>query len=150
MFPLSSMQDTQDFPFTGVRFEMTLQRSCHARHPLPFISIVLLLAFAGSAQSEPAGHDYPTYARVEYVNDCAAKGGKLVNLYQCSCAIDRIAERLSYDEFVEAQTFAKYSSLPGEGGGIFRDSQQAKNEAKLYRELEADAWRSCGLGKPPP
>ena len=72
-------------------------------------------------------------------------GGKLANLYQCSCAIDRIANSLSYDEFVEASTYAKYSGLPGEGGGIFRDSDQARTMAKRYREAEAEAYRSCGL-----
>ena len=35
--------------------------------------------------------------------------------------------------------------LPGEGGGIFRDSSEAKDRAKLYRELEREARSSCGL-----
>ena len=75
---------------------------------------------------------------MEFVQDCIGRhGGKLENLYQCSCAIDRIANTLSYDEFVEASTYAKYASLPGEGGGIFRDSDQAKQMAKRYRETEA-------------
>ena len=128
---------------------MTLQRSCHARARVPLVCVFLVLA-AGPVLGDPVAHDYPTVARVEYVNDCAAKGGKLANVYQCSCAIDRIAQRLSYDDFVEASTFAKYASLPGEGGGIFRDSERARSQAKLYRELEADAWRACGLGAPPP
>jgi len=85
-------------------------------------------------------------ARVEFVQECiATHGGKLENLYQCSCAIDRIANALSYDEFVEASTYAKYSTLPGEGGGIFRDSDTAKQMAKRYRETQAEAYRSCGL-----
>ena len=85
---------------------------------------------------------------MEFVQECIAKhGGKLENLYQCSCAIDRIANSLSYDDFVEASTYAKYSSLPGEGGGIFRDSDQARQMAKRYREVEAEAYRSCGLGR---
>jgi hypothetical protein len=127
---------------------MTMQRLCHARLGLPLLCIFCLLASAGPVRGDSVTHDYPTYARVEYVNDCIVKGGKLSNLYQCSCAIDRIAKRLSYDEFVEASTFAKYASLPGEGGAIFRDSQQARSQAKLYRELESDTWRACGLGAP--
>jgi hypothetical protein len=91
-------------------------------------------------------NDYPTSARVEYVQECIAKnGGNLSDLYKCSCAIDRMADHLTYDDFVEAQTFAHYSTLGGEGGGIFRDPDHAKERAKLFRTLEADAYRACGL-----
>ena len=71
------------------------------------------------AAAEPApapAHDYPTIARVEYVNECIGKnGGKLAALYQCSCAIDRIANALAYDDYVEASTYAKYADLAGPG-----------------------------------
>jgi hypothetical protein len=91
-------------------------------------------------------NDYPTSARVEYVQECVAKnGGNLSNLYKCSCAIDRMADHFTYDDFVEAQTFAHYSSLGGEGGGIFRDTDRAKERAKLFRTVEADAYHACGL-----
>jgi hypothetical protein len=68
-------------------------------------------------------------------------------VYQCSCVIDDIANTLSYDDFVEASTFAHYATLPGEGGGIFRDSEQAKARAKQFRELEKKAYLACGLSK---
>jgi hypothetical protein len=101
-----------------------------------------------TARSDTPVNDYPTVARVEYVNECiGANGNTLAALYQCSCALDRIAARLNYDEFVEAGTYAKYATLPGEGGGIFRDSAEAKKLAKLYRELESEAHRSCGLAR---
>jgi hypothetical protein len=77
-------------------------------------------------------------------------GGKLEDLYKCSCVIDRLAEHLSYDDFVEASTFAHYSTLPGEGGGIFRDPDKAKERTKLYRGLETDAYHACGLKPPGP
>ena len=66
-------------------------------------------------------------------------------MYQCSCVIDDIANTLAYDDFVEVSTFARYATLPGEGGGIFRDSDQAKARAKQFRELEKNAYRACGL-----
>jgi hypothetical protein len=101
------------------------------------------------AHSDPLPNDYPTAARVEFVQDCMARhGGKLEDLYKCSCVIDRMAEKLSYDDYVEAATFAHYSTLPGEGGGIFRDPERAKEKAKLYRALESNAYKACGL--PPP
>jgi hypothetical protein len=103
------------------------------------------------AHSDPLPNDYPTSARVEFVQDCMARaGGNLADLYKCSCVIDRMAEKLSYDDYVEAATFAHYSTLPGEGGGIFRDPDRAKERAKLYRTVEADAYRACGLKQPGP
>lgn len=120
---------------------MKLQYLCH------LIRIFVLIGCAGTATAAPA-NDYPTVARVEYVNDCIARnGGKLAALYQCACAIDRIANALSYDDYVEASTFAKYATLPGAGGGIFRDSDQARHLAKSFRDLEADALRGCGMAQ---
>ena len=125
---------------------MTMQRVCQMRRLPLLLGTTCLLTLPAAAGDLPV-HDYPTVARVEFVQECIRQhGGKLENLYQCSCAIDRIANALTYDEFVEASTYAKYSSLPGEGGGIFRDSEQARQMAKRYRETEAEAYRSCGLG----
>ena len=91
-------------------------------------------------------NNYPTYARVQFVQDCAARaGGSEADVYKCSCVIDKLAQTLTFDEFVESSTFAHYATLPGEGGGIFRDPQGAKDQTKRYRTLEADAYRSCGL-----
>ena len=91
-------------------------------------------------------NDYPTSARVEYVQECIAKnGGNLADLYKCSCVIDRVADHLTYDDFVEASTFARYATLPGEGGGEFRDPERAKERTKLYRSIETEAYRACGL-----
>jgi hypothetical protein len=118
------------------------------RHQLHCFKVLFLVAcgVALPAHSDPAGHDYPTVARVEYVQECIEKKGAAVaNVYKCSCAIDWIAKQLTYDEYVEAQTYSKYATLPGEGGGIFRDSAEAKEKTKLYRTLEAAAFKGCGL-----
>jgi hypothetical protein len=101
---------------------------------------------ADAPKASAPRNDYPTIARVEYVQECITRnGGSLSDLYKCSCAIDRMADHLTYDDFVEAGTFARYATLGGEGGGIFRDSDHAKERAKLYRSIEADAYRACGL-----
>jgi hypothetical protein len=112
---------------------------------------VFLLAFSSVYAEESAAvkvpvHNYPTLARVEYVNNCMAKtSDKLAGMYQCACAIDRIADALSYDDFVESSTFAKNATLPGEGGAIFRDSDRARQLAKRYRELESVSLNACGM-----
>jgi hypothetical protein len=138
---------------------MKLQYLCHM--PTLFvlagaIGFIGACAVAGPAFGETPGsgadaaaapaHDYPTVARVEYVNECIAKnGGQLAALYQCSCAIDRIANALSYDEYVESSTYAKYATLAGQQGGIFRDSEHARQLAKSFRDLESNSLHSCGL-----
>jgi hypothetical protein len=102
--------------------------------------------WALTARTAPPANDYPTAARVEYVQDCMRRNaGGLADLYRCSCAIDMLAKHLTYDEYVEAATFAHYASAPGEAAGIFRDTPRAKERAKLYRSLEVEAFRSCGL-----
>jgi hypothetical protein len=130
---------------TDKRRPLMMQRLCH-KASLRGLAITVLACGSAHAADAPPANDYPTHARVEYVNECIAKhGSKLSAVYQCSCAIDTIAKTLTYDEFVEGATFVKYATLPGEGGGIFRDSEKAKSTAKRYRELEANALRSCGL-----
>ena len=107
------------------------------------------VAVNAPAKVEAAVSDFPTLARVEYVQECINRtGGKQTNLYQCACVVDRIAEVMRYDAFVEASTYARYSTLPGEGGGIFRDTDEAKEKAKLFRAVEAKAFVACNLKGP--
>jgi hypothetical protein len=101
---------------------------------------------AGAAATAAPAHDYPTVARVEYVNDCIGKnGGKLAALYQCACAIDRIANALPYDDYVEASTYAKYATLAGQAGAVFRDADKGRHLAKSFLDLEAKSLRDCGM-----
>jgi hypothetical protein len=132
-----------------VRKSATLNAS--RRTLIGLAMLVALCWCALPAHSDPLPNDYPTSARVEFVQDCMARnGGKLEDLYKCSCVIDRLAEHLTYDDYVEASTFAHYSTLSGEGGGVFRDPEHAKERAKLYRSLEGDAFHKCGLKPPAP
>jgi hypothetical protein len=59
-----------------------------------------------------------------------------------------LAKDLTYDDFVEWGTYARNASLAGERGGVFRDSDEAREKAKKYRALEANAYKSCGLPAP--
>ena len=115
-----------------------------------FGAAIIALFAAAPLRADAPGHDYPTIARIEYVQECVNRtGGKQGAMYQCACAIDRIAEKLTYDEFVEASTYAHYSTLPGEGGGIFRDTDEARQKAKLFRTIESDAYKACNVPSPP-
>jgi hypothetical protein len=131
---------------------MPLQRLCQQR-PALLLSMIGLstaaLCPAVTVGGDAPVNNYPTAARVEYVNECIAnQRDSLANVYQCSCVIDRIADTLTYDEFVESITFARYAGLPGEAGGIFRDSDDGRQRARRFRELEQQAYKTCGLAKP--
>ena len=114
-----------------------------------FGAAILALCACVPARAAAPANDFPTVARVEYVREGMNRsGGRESALYQCACAIDRIADKLTYDEFVEATTFARYATLPGEGGGIFRDSDDAKKKAKLFHTIEDEAFRLCNVPQP--
>lgn len=107
-----------------------------------------LAALAATLAPAAYGNDFPTQARVEYVLRCMdANGGQNYdNLYACVCAIDRIAESFTFDEFTEAEAFALMRSTPGERGGVFRDPDRARALQKKYQETVAAAERSCRVG----
>lgn len=116
-------------------------------------SIVLLaLGFAGglapaaSFAATPA-NDYPTLDRVEYVLACArdGAGSPRENIYKCTCAIDAIAARLTYDEYIEFSTSANAISIGGERGEVMRGYTQGKDNAGKYRKVQAEARQACFL-----
>jgi len=96
--------------------------------------------------------DYPTLERVDHVLTCMrTNGGQNVdNLYACSCEIDIIAQQLGFDEFSEARTFEIYKRMPGEKGGLFRDSARAKEVVGKLDQARADAKKRCFVGKKVP
>ena len=91
-------------------------------------------------------NNYQTRDRVEYVFNCIAKhGGKLdyVTQYACGCKIDKIAEKLSFEEYEAASTFTMLRSTPGENGSVFRDPKQSKELRTRLKEAEVYAEESC-------
>ena len=93
--------------------------------------------------------EYPTLERVDHVLTCmAAHGGQTVdNLYACACEIDVVAQQLSFDDFTEARTFEIYKRMPGEKGGLFRDSERAKKVVGQLEQARADAKKRCFIGR---
>jgi hypothetical protein len=137
---------------------MGIKRPLMNTHHKPFILSIALVAIVSgctvtpekpveSALVEPAPliSDYPTRDRVEYVLNCVAQHGGLtyITQYACGCKIDKIAEKLKFDEFEAAKTFSYLRSTPGEAGGVFRDPAQSKDLRKRLKEAEAYAEKSC-------
>ncbi len=90
-------------------------------------------------------NDYPTRDRVEYVLNCVAQHGGLsyINQYACGCKLDKIAEKLSFNEFESAKTFSYLKSMAGDAGNMARDPKQSKDLRKQLKEAEESAEKSC-------
>jgi hypothetical protein len=90
-------------------------------------------------------NDFPTQARVEYVLGCMeSRGGQTYeNLYSCTCVIDKIAEEIAYDEYVEGEVFTQLRSTPGERGGVFRDPERASLLTQKLNDITEVAEKSC-------
>ena len=110
----------------------------------------LILALATVLAGHAAiANEYPTLERVDHVLTCMrTHGGQTVdNLYACSCEIDVIAQKVNFDDFAEARTFEIYKRMPGEKGGLFRDSDRANEIVSQLDQARADAKKRCFIGR---
>ena len=109
---------------------------------LPLVSLCGLL----SAAAAPArANDFPTSDRVLYVQECmrANPGPYYEMVSKCSCALDRLAGEVSYDDYVNMSTIANAMTIGGERGSELRDNESIKPAAKRYRELQAQVQKAC-------
>lgn len=113
-------------------------------------ALVLALSLA-SLSGAAAANDYPTLERVDHVLTCMkSNGGQNVdNLYACACEIDIISQQLSFEDFTEARTFEIYKRMPGEKGGLFRDSDRADEIVGQLEAARAEARKRCFIGRKP-
>ncbi len=104
--------------------------------------LVVLPSFAAFA------NDYPTVERVDHVLTCMrlAGGQTIDNLYACSCEIDAIAEAVKFEDFSEARTYESYRRMPGEKGGLFRDSERGSEIVGRLDAARKDAKKRCFIG----
>ena len=96
--------------------------------------------------AQPAlANDFPTRARVEFVLACMrdSKAPPQESMYKCSCAIDAIADKVRYDEWVDLSTVANGITIAGERGGVMRDIKDGRKLIASYRELQASAKKQC-------
>jgi hypothetical protein len=93
----------------------------------------------------PAANDYPTLARVEYVFECLEEnaGPRHEMVYKCVCAVDRVAESVPYDRWIELSTFFKAQPMAGERGAYVRERSDIQSQLKSYRELQARVRKAC-------
>ena len=110
------------------------------------IRYVLLLALCAT----PFGYanDFPTRARVEFVLTCMreSKAPQQESMYKCSCAIDAIADKVTYSTWVDLLTIANGITIAGERGGVMRDLKDGRKLIASFRELQDGAKKACFIG----
>lgn len=92
-------------------------------------------------------NDFPTRARVEYVLACMeeTKAPPTEAMYKCSCAIDAIADKVRYSDWVDLSTVANGITIAGERGGVMRDIKDGRKLIDTYRKLQENARKQCFL-----
>jgi hypothetical protein len=108
---------------------------------------LLLLCTLGAATVAGA-NDFPTVDRVLYVQECirANPGPHFEMVNKCSCALDRLASEVKYDDYVTMTTIVNAVSIGGERGGEMRDNESLKPQIARYRELQARVIKACFIG----
>ena len=109
-----------------------------------FALVVGALLLAGPAAAAPA--NFPTDTLVEYVLACMASNGDTPDaLRRCSCSIDYIADHLTYDEYVQAETVIRMQQLQSGDGRIamFRTAPWAQEMANKVRRAQVEAESHC-------
>ncbi len=118
---------------------------------LPLVLLVAL-AILPAGQAAACMNDFPTQERVEFVLECARDAQEKVAsptagseeyIYKCSCVIDQLAQKLTYDQYVEQSTAAKSFTIGGERGEVVRGYGKGKEQARHYRNVVADARKAC-------
>jgi hypothetical protein len=110
---------------------------------LPVVAVGLMFA------ATPAlANDFPTIDRVLYVNDCMRNnpGPQFEMISKCSCAVDRLAEQVKFDDYVSMTTVVNAVSIGGERGGELRDNESIKPQIARWRELQSKVQKACMIG----
>jgi len=104
---------------------------------------VLLLAHPWAAQA----NDFPTLARVAYVEECQHNhpGPPFEMRSKCVCVIDYLASKISHDQYDTLKTATHAMSIGGERGGALRDNPQTRPLINRLKALEAQAAQACFL-----
>ena len=116
----------------------------HRRSLMLTIGAAALAAVALEApRAAPA--DYPTEALADYVFGCMATNGQSQEaLRQCSCSIDAIAEKLPYEDYVQAETVLRLQQVPGgERTVMFRTGPWAQAMVDKLRQAQVEAELRC-------
>jgi len=108
---------------------------------------VTTAALAGLLGSLPAqaANDFPTVARVLYVHECMRDhpGPHFEMVNKCSCALDMLAEQISFDEYETLSTEANATTIGGERGAYLRENEGVQTAVRRYRKMQTEVKKAC-------
>lgn len=112
---------------------------------LALSSVACTLAFAAPARDR---NDFPTMERVLYVQECMRTnpGAEHEMISKCSCALDKLAAEVRFDDYMSMSTLSKAVSISGERGGGLRDNESLKPQIARWRELQSKVQKACFIG----
>ncbi len=105
-----------------------------------------LVLAGGVASASAAPANYPTEALADYVFACMASNGQTPDaLRRCSCSIDHIAGKVTYDEYVQAETVLRVQQAPSGDPriGMYRTSPWAQAMVDKVRNAQVEADNKC-------
>lgn len=106
--------------------------------------LILATTWTGAALAAPA--DYPTDELSDYVFACMASNGQTREaLRRCSCSIDHIASKLSYEDYSKAETVLRMQKVPSGNDRMvmFRTAPWAKDMVLRLRRAQIEAEFAC-------
>ncbi|EHR71883.1 hypothetical protein BurJ1DRAFT_3068 [Burkholderiales bacterium JOSHI_001] len=112
---------------------------------LPTLPRLLPLTVLALAPLAAQAHDYPTADRVVFVQACMRDhpGPHYEMLNKCACALDKLAEQFSYEQFVDMNTVSNATTIGGERGSYIRDTESLQLMIRNYRKAQAAAKSGC-------
>lgn len=109
-----------------------------------FLSAILSVSTSFASENNCEADSYPTAVIADYVLGCmAANGNTFASLHQCSCSIDYIKSRMSYEDYEKAQTILQVQLDRGQRGIFYRDSNWAKNRVEELQKHQAESTLRC-------
>lgn len=106
--------------------------------------VCLLPSFSLAQTAAERLNDFPTEARADYVFACMSTNGTTREMLQrCSCSIDEIAQLLSYEDYLQAETVLSMRRVGGERMAVFNSSAVAENLVADLRRAQAEAEIIC-------
>lgn len=118
------------------------------RHPT-LRSLLAAAALTFVLPALPAGAapaDYPTDVLADYVFGCMATNGQTQDaLVKCSCSIDRVADKLTFDEYLQAETALRMRQMQGgeDRAVIFRTMPSIQAMVDKLRQAQVEAELQC-------
>ena len=80
------------------------------------IFLIFLLSTISLTGMKTSSSDFPTLARSEFVFACMSSNASNRDfMAKCSCAIDEIAKRMTYKEYVKLRLLLDYNTVQVQG-----------------------------------